>query len=141
MNSVFYLCRSPNDPKSFLFANELPDNYYAPGLFIVEADNRSGVLDERFKFLARQGLQTLNLELQGAERGRSYVVDAGENGKFYFKVIALDRTSRYFGHRSNVFRDMPLYRLEPANMRQLELACVERGFYFIGSAGSDGDNA
>jgi hypothetical protein len=140
MNSVFYLCRSPQDPELFLFANELPENYYSPGLFIVEAADRRGTLDQSFKFLARQGQQIMSLELRRTERGRAYVVDAAHNGTFYFKAVALNKISRYSGQRRSVFHDIPLYRLEPANMKQFERACVDRDFYFIGSAGIDADN-
>ncbi len=140
MNSVFYLCRSQNDSDQFVFANELPENYYSPGLFIVEAANRRGLLEQGFNFLARQGKQTISLELRRTENGRAYIVDAAHNGKFYFKAIALDRSSRYSGQRRGLFHDMPLYRFEPANMRQLERACIDRDFYFIGSTGTDVDN-
>lgn len=140
MSSVFYLCRSPSDPGQFVFANELPENYYSPGLFIVEAISRRGLLEQGFKFLARQGQQIMSLELHRSESGRAYVVDAAHNGRFYFKAIALDRNSRYSGQRRSLFHDMPLYRFEPANMRQLERACIDRDFYFIGSAGADADN-
>lgn len=140
MNSVFYLCRSPSDPDQFVFASELPDNYYSPGLFVVEAINRGGLLDQGFKFLARQGQQVMSLELRRSENGRAYIVDAAHNGKFYFKAIALDRSSRYSGKRRGLFHDMPLYRFEPANMRQLESACIDRDFYFVGSSGADADN-
>lgn len=140
MKSVFYLCRSPNDPDQFVFANELPENYYSPGLFVVEAVNRRGLLEQGFKFLARQGQQTMSLELRRSENGRAYIVDAAHNGRFYFKAIALDRSLRYSGQRQGLFQDMPLYRLEPANMMQLERVCIDRDFYFIGSTGADADN-
>ncbi|MCK0509573.1 hypothetical protein [Aromatoleum buckelii] len=140
MRSVFYLCRSPHDPELFLFANELPENYYSPGLFVVEAINRRGMLGPNFKFLARQDRQTMSLELRRSENGRAYMVDAGHNGTFYFKAIALDRKSRYSGQRGDSFNGMSLYRLEPANMRQLERICADRDFYFIGSAGIDPNN-
>lgn len=140
INSVFYLCRSPSDPYQFVFANELPENYYSPGLFVVEATNRRGSLEQGFKFLARQGQQIMTLSLRRSENGRAYIVDAAHNGIFYFKAIALQKSSRYSGQRLDLFHDMPLYRLEPANMRQLESVCIDRDFYFIGSTGADSDN-
>lgn len=135
MKSVFYLCRSPDDPERFVFADELPDNYYSPGLFIVEASARDGAMDPSFKFLARQGERILELDLKRSEEGRAYIVDAAENGKFYFKQVALKKSVRYDGRRISLFHDLPLYRMEPANMGLLERACIERDFYFIGSSG------
>ena len=140
MNSVFYLCRSPTNPDQFVFANELPENYYSSGLFVVEAVTRRGLQEEVFKFSARQGQQTISLELRRSKSGRSYIVDAAQNGVFYFKAIALDRNSRYSGQRRALFHDMRLYRFEPANMTQLERACIDRDFYFIGSNGTDGED-
>lgn len=140
MKSVFYLCRSPSAPDHFVFANELPKDYYSPGLFVVEADNRSGLLKQDFKFLARQGQQTMSLDLRRSKNGRTYIVDAADNGVFYFKAIALKRSSRYSGQNRDLFHDMPLYRFEPANMRQLESACINRDFYFTGSTGTNADN-
>ncbi|MDN2709087.1 hypothetical protein O0880_06570 [Janthinobacterium sp. SUN118] len=135
MNSVFYLCRSPDDPEQFVFADELPNDYYSPGLFVVEASTQAGVVDQIFKFRARQGEQVLELELKRSENGRAYIVNAAKNGTFYFKLVAFKKSSRYVGLRSRVFQDMPLYRIEPANMGQLERACINRDFYFIGSSG------
>lgn len=140
MYSVFYLCRSPEDSKQFVFASELPENYYSPGLFVIEAASRGGRLEQTFNFLARQGQNTMSLELRRSKNGRAYIVDAAHNGKFYFKAVALDINSRYSGQRRWLFHDMPLYRLEPANMQQLESACIDRDFYFIGSAGVESDN-
>lgn len=139
MATVFYLCRPPEDSNTFVFANELPDNYYSPGLFVVESDNSRGELGPAFKFLARQYQQTLYLELKRAERWRTYIVDAGQYGIFYFKAIALDRNIRYSGKNTSLFHNKPLYRLEPANMTLLERACVERNFYFVGGAGEDSE--
>lgn len=139
MASVFYLCRPPEDSSTFVFADELPDNYYSPGMFVVEAVNRRGQLGATFKFLARQGQQILSLELKQSEKKRTYIVDASQNGTFYFKAIALDRTARYSGQRISLFHNMPLYRIEPANMTQLERACKEKDFYFVGSAENNPD--
>jgi len=119
----------------FVFANELPVDYYNPGFFVIESINRRGQLEPTYQFLARQGQQTLSLELKQSKKGRAYVVDAGQNGIFYFRAIAFDRNTRYSGKLISLFRNMPLYRLDPANMSQLERACIENDFYFIGGSG------
>ena len=140
MNSVFYLCRSPDDPDQFVFADELPDNYYSPGFFVVEAATQTGALDQIFKFRARQGEQVLDLDLKRSKEGRAYIVDAAENGKFYFKQVAFKKHSRYVGKRGGIFKGRPLYRMEPANTGLLEQACISRDFYFIGSPGIQMDS-
>lgn len=138
MKKVLYLCRASENSDGLLFAPELPENYYAPGQFVIEAMSASGQLHKLYKFSAMQGDQELELDLKPTERGRSYAVDAGSNGKFFFKVVAMSRGTRYAGQSILEFEGMPLYRLEPANMQQLEQACRRRDFYFIGNSGGAG---
>lgn len=133
MSKVFYLCGSQDDPRKLVFADELPEDYYAPGMFVVEAKSKGGALSTNFQFAARQGQQLLALELNTTERGRTFKVDANSIGMFYFKLIALNRTVRYAGIRPRSFNNRPLYRVEPANMTLLERACTEHDFYFIGA--------
>ena len=139
MPTVFYLCRSPDNSNEFVFANELPEDYYSPGLFVVQSVNPRGLPLQEYTFFARQGMQRLRLNLMRSKDGRAYVVDADINGIFYFKIIRLGNNERYTGSRTRVFNDTPLYRLEPANMMQLERACIERDFYFVGSSGGKDD--
>ena len=136
MKKVLYLCRGNAESDDFYFAPELPEDYFAPGQFMIEAMSSRGKLHDLYGFSAMQGSQELELELKPSERGKAYVVDAGSNGKFYFKVVAMNRATRYAGQRTEVFEGAPFYRLEPANMQQLEQACRTSEFYFIGSAGA-----
>lgn len=135
MKSVLYLCRGMTTPIEFVFAPELPPNYYSPGQFIIEAHDRRGRLGGAYNFRAFRGDQELVLQLKRAERGRAYVVNAGDNGMFFFKVVALSRLHRYGGSFTDNFEGNPLNRLEPANMSHLERACRMRDFYFVGSSG------
>jgi hypothetical protein len=135
VTSVLYLCRSHNDLYGLLFASELPSNYYSSGIFVIEANNWTGELASAYSFLAKQGQKTLNLTLKFSEVRRVCIVDAGENGIFYFKAIALDRRIKYCGSKGSLFHGKQLYRLEPASMMQLEKACITSDFYFIGSSG------
>jgi hypothetical protein len=137
VTSVFYLCRSHDDLYGLLFAGDLPQSYYSLGMFVIEANHWSGELAGTYSFLARQGRKTLNLTLKLLEVRPIYMVDADENGIFYFKAIALDRRIKYCGSMDSIFQGKQLYRLEPASMIKLEKACVENDFYFIGSSGSD----
>ena len=135
MKKVLYLCRGNADSNDFYFAPELPENYFSPGQFVIESKNTRGQMHDLYRFDAMQDNKELELELKPAERGRAYVVDAGANGKFYFKVVAMNRATRYAGKQQGPFDGMPFYRLEPANMQKLEQACLTNEFYFIGSAG------
>lgn len=134
MKKVLYLCPGSEDSDSLFFAPELPENHYAPGQFFIEARTPAGKPHELYRFAAMQGSQELEFELRPAKNGRSYSVDAGENGKFFFKIVAINRSIRYIGKNQENFDGMPLYRVEPANMQQLEQACRKNDFYFIGSS-------
>ena len=135
MPSVLYLCRGPEDSDQLFFASELPENYFAPGLFIIQGQSARGKLFGSYRFSARQGEQELELEIAASETGRAFVVDAGANGKFYFKAVTMSRGIGYAGQLAGVEQGKPFFRLEPANMRQLEQACRDRDFYFVGFGG------
>ncbi len=135
MKKVLYLCRGITDSHNLFFAPELPEYYFAPGFFIVEATDNLGKLEDIYEFTARQGTQEITLEIKHAENGRAYIVDAGQHGKFYFKAVAMSRSTQYGGSLVSNFEGFPFFRLEPANMQQLEQACRQNDFYFIGSSG------
>lgn len=135
MPKVLYLCRGPENSDQLYFARELPDGYFAPGLFIIQGESVRGKLSRTYLFAARQGQQELELDLSASEIGRSFVVDAGIIGKFYFKAVTMGRGISYAGQLSGIEQRKPLFRLEPANMRQLERACRATDFYFIGFGG------
>lgn len=133
--NVLYLCRGTGNSDDFFFAQELPEGFYSPGLFVIEAQTLDGGLHDLYRFAARQGDQVLNLELKATENGRAFVVDAGANGKFYFKAVTMSRNTAYAGRLTQQFDSLPFFRLEPANMQRLEQACRRSDFYFTGSDG------
>jgi hypothetical protein len=115
-----------------VFATELPTGYYAPGTFCVEASSAGGHLSKSFQFPARLGQQIVTHHLTQIA-ARSYAVDVEELAtKFFFKLINLDRTSRYVGRESERFSNFPLLRVQPANTLRLEQACINHDFYFVG---------
>lgn len=130
--NVHYLCHPPGDSANFVYAAELPDDYYAPGMFCVEASSLSGTIPESFQFPAQlnKNIVILNLVRVNA---RTYAVELKEVGvRFFFKLISFDRTSRYVGQVPNRFSDYPLLRVQPANFLRLEQACLDYDFYFVG---------
>ncbi|MCW2038785.1 hypothetical protein VDG09_21265 [Xanthomonas campestris pv. raphani] len=130
--NVHYLCHPPHDSVNFVYATELPIGYYAPGTFCVEASNAGGHLSESFQFPARLGQQVVTHRLTQVT-ARTYAVDVEELAtKFFFKLINLDRTSRYVGRESDRFSNFPLLRVQPANTLRLEQACTNHDFYFVG---------
>lgn len=129
---VHYLCHPPCDSVNFVYAAELPVNYYAPGMFCVEASSASGGIAESYQFPA-QLKQNLIIPKLTRVNARTYSVEVEDLAmKFFFKLISFDRASRYVGQASNRFSDFPLLRVQPANSLRLEQACVNYDFYFVG---------
>ena len=129
---VHYLCHPPGDSANFVYAAELPADYYAPGMFCVETSSLSGAISDSFQFPANLKGNTVLLKLARVSR-RTYSVEVNELGvKFFFKLISFDRTSRYVGQALNRFSDYPLLRVQPAHFLRLEQACLDYDFYFVG---------
>jgi len=132
---VHYLCHPPDEMNDFVYASELPNGYYAPGMFCVEASDASGHLAESFQFPARFGDQLITTSLIQVT-ARTYTAQVeGLAMKFFFKLVSLDRTSRYVGRDPSRFEGFPLFRTQPANTQRLEQACVGHDFYFVGYGG------
>lgn len=129
---VFYLCRTVESRNEFVFPNELPENYYSPGLFVIQKkiDNE---FSSKYSFAARQGEQLLDLDLVHGNDLRTFKVEVQGIGIYVFKAVSLDREDKYVGNIKSAFLDAPLWRLEPANMLQLERACRMHDFYFVGA--------
>lgn len=133
---VHYLCHPPRDSLNFVYATELPADYYAPGIFCVEASSASGKLSEFFAFPARMGERLIETKLTKVNT-RTYAVFFEELSiKFFFKIISLDKTARYVGNERNRFEDFRLFRVQPANTHRLEQSCLNHDFYFIGFGSS-----
>ncbi|MDZ7889929.1 MAG: hypothetical protein U5M72_12030 [Pseudomonas sp.] len=134
---VHYLCHPPRDSLNFVYAAELPADYYAPGTFCIEAESANGKLSEFFAFPARMGERLIDTKLIKVN-SRTYAVTFAELGiKFYFKIVSLDKTARYVGNESNRFEYFRLFRVQPANTHRLEQACLDHDFYFIGFGSSE----
>ncbi|WP_146750269.1 hypothetical protein [Pseudomonas sp. RIT411] len=129
---VHYLCHPPGDSINFVYATELPADYYSLGMFAVEASNANGATSNSFKFPAQLKNNTIILELVQTS-GRTYTVDVKKIGmRFFFKLVSFDKTARYVGQARDRFIDYPLLRVQPANYLRLEQACLDHDFYFVG---------
>lgn len=129
---VHYLCHPPSDNLNFIYAAELPADYYTPGMFCIEAYNAAGGIAEEFQFPAMlNGIMIIpKLTKVGS---RTYSVEIKELSlKFFFKLIRFDKYSRYIGQLSARFEDYPLFRVQPASSSRLEKACLKHDFYFVG---------
>lgn len=129
---VYYLCRDPKNTEGLIFAAELEEYDYAPGLFVVESKT-GWSLDDEYVMRARRGQEVMSFRLLRTVDRRIFKVETIEFGTFLFKAISLDAKYRYSGKQRNVFKLNRLWRIEPANFNHLEEVCLKHDFYFIGS--------
>ncbi|WDB48801.1 hypothetical protein [Escherichia albertii] len=89
MNGRVYYLSFFNEQGGFLFPDELPDDYYSPGLFIVER-NQCGEYPDVFLFDAMDNGKRVSLHLTRVSERNSistlYVVRTEDYGSFGFRL-------------------------------------------------------
>lgn len=134
MSQVYYLSFFNN---GFLFPYELPEHYFAPGLFLVQEENER--LSQDYEFTAMDNGVRSNLRLiksQKDEDGQQYYVTSKKYGKFIFTVEDINPAlNKYIGSGNELRNNSKFRLLFPVDARKLELVCQRYNFYFIGFAG------
>lgn len=139
---ILYLSFFPPED-GFLFPNELPDQYYAPGLFIAEAEP-DGRLDYRYIFDAIDSGNRVELDLvrqdEADPNSNLYVVRTKQYGSFYFSLVDVNPRYKYRG-KNRLLRDHRELKIAVTrDSQKLERVCQSFDFYFIGSTlTEDGD--
>ncbi|MEL0639413.1 hypothetical protein V6260_02200 [Pseudoalteromonas aliena] len=134
-NRVYYLSFF-SEGGGFLFPDELPKNYYSPGLFLIES-HRSGKYPYAFSFDAMDNGKRVSLKLERANesdpRSTLYVVRTKHYGSFWFKFEDINPSLRYLGSKFNLQDDFSFSVAISTDSEKLERACHNFDFYFIGS--------
>lgn len=138
---VYYLCFL-GERSGFLFPDELPKNYYSPGLFLVTPEE-DGTYAFSYTFDAMDNGVRISLNLVRADeanpRSTLYVVRTDSYGSFWFDLRVVNSQFRYIGNRSQIsqYRDFSVAVSVDAD--KLERACKNFNFYFIGRTLRDRD--
>lgn len=131
---VYYLCYKTT-LNGFLFPDELPKDYYSPGLFILETDNNNN-LSYHYDFKAMQQGREITLKLFRSESSTSgsnlYIVKTADYGIFGFTVEQINPKIKYLGKKQKLANHKPLYIAISIDQKKLEQVCHEHDFYFIG---------
>lgn len=143
--AVRYLCISASLKTGLVFANELPENYFSPGVFIIE-ENKHGDLGMSYTFNAVQNSEEIRLSLTKytsenesdnillSVRSRTFMVQTKQYGQFNFRAYPVNwRYNKYVGKRKYLKKHNRLWVLKPLNIQKLEQVSIEHGFYFVGS--------
>ncbi len=123
--------------EGFLFPDELPDQYYSPGLFLVEEEGH-GRLSSSYLFDAMDGGRRVTLQMtrhdEGNQLSNLYVVRTDLFGTFGFSLTGINpKLAKYRGGRPQLQNHNRLRIAVTQNSRKLERICEEFDFYFIGA--------
>lgn len=129
-----YLCFLPGNA-GLVFAEELPDGYYSPGIFVIEEED-GGVLPSSFSFRAVQNGEeqafTLIRSQFGGQNENLYVVETESFGGFRFLLESLGPEIGYQGRSSRLRRHRPLRICISLSAEKMEQVCQDSDFYFVG---------
>lgn len=136
MNTIVYYLSYYSEQQGFLFPNELPKNYYSPGLFLVEP-NENGTFSYRYTFDAMDNGNRISLKLTRANEGDPnstlYVVRTKNYGSFWFNLESINQRIRYIGRNPKLGNHNPMAVAMTTDSDKLERVCKNYNFYFIGS--------
>jgi hypothetical protein len=127
--TVYYLCRN-SERQGFVFADELPEEQYSPGLFLIP--NIDEKYQPKYGFDAIDNGKIITLDLVRSEDTSSencYKVET-KYGEFLFDLKDVDM--RYIGNRVESFKDVMLALVVPRDEIKLEEVCRDFNFYFVG---------
>ncbi|WP_158900131.1 hypothetical protein [Burkholderia sp. L27(2015)] len=132
---VYYLSFYP-PYDGFLFPDELPPTYYAPGLFLVE-ETGDGLLPYSYEFEAMDNGQRVTLTMvrnnEGDVNSNLYVVKTKYYGSFWFSIERLNPRLKYLGKRLALSAHRALSVAVTRDANKLERTCERFDFYFIGT--------
>jgi hypothetical protein len=136
MNGIVYYLSFFSEQAGFVFPDELPKNYYSPGLFLILPE-QDGIYTNSYTFDAMDNGRRVSLSLVRANEGNPqstlYVVKTKNYGSFWFDLREINQRFRYIGNRSQLFNHRDFSSVLSTDTDKLERACKNFNFYFIGS--------
>ncbi len=127
---VKYLCIS-NVKMGLVFPDELPEDYYSPGMFIIE-EKEKGYFAAQYGFYAIHRSERLEFDLKRFQNNL-FLVNVPEFGVFAFLANQVHwMYNKYVGRHHNMIEHNRLYYLQSLNENKMEKICQEEDFYFVG---------
>ncbi|APC87705.1 hypothetical protein V3H41_24600 [Vibrio parahaemolyticus] len=124
------------EQSGFIFPYELPQHYYAPGLFLIEQEH-SGEHAYSYSFDAMDNGKRVTLQLIRVDEGNPYstlyVVRTTHYGSFWFNVEKINPRLRYIGQNPKLTNHSDLSLVKTTDSDKLERICKNYDFFFIGS--------
>lgn len=142
MSAVVYYLSFYSEQLGFLFPNELPKNYYSPGLFLVEPEG-DGTFSYGYTFDAMDNGNRISLKLirvnEDNPSSTLYVVRTKHYGSFWFNLENINQNIRYIGENPKLANHNPMAVAMTTDPDKLERVCKNYNFYFIGSTLTEND--
>lgn len=142
MSALVYYLSFYSEQFGFLFPNELPKNYYSPGLFLVEPGG-NGTFSNGYTFDAMDNGSRISLKLIRANEDNPsstlYVVRTKHYGSFWFNLEHINQNIRYIGRNPKLVNHNPMAVAMTTDPDKLERVCKNCNFYFIGSTLAEND--
>jgi hypothetical protein len=136
MNNIVYYLSFHSEQAGFLFPDELPQNYYSPGLFLIETEEDNNYSYD-YTFNAMDNGKRVSLNLVRADEGNQssslYVVRTKHYGSFWFNLEQINPRLRYIGSKHQLTNRNQLSVAMATDSDKLERVCHKFNFYFIGS--------
>ncbi|WP_201491397.1 hypothetical protein [Pseudomonas paracarnis] len=137
MNNLVYYLSFYGERGGFLTPEELPKNYYSPGLFLLESE-ADGRYVYSYSFDAMDNGKRISLALVMANENNPdstlYVVKTKHYGSFWFNLEKINPHLRYIGNKVQLKSHRDFSIVIPTDSDKLERVCHNFNFYFIGSA-------
>lgn len=136
MNRIVYYLSFFSAEVGFLFPDELPQNYYSPGLFLVESESNNNCANS-YVFDAMDNGKRIDLKLIKANEGDAesalYMVKTEHYGIFWFNLERINTEFRYRGSHPQLKNHSDFFVAVTTDHEKLERVCQEFNFYFIGN--------
>jgi len=130
---VHYLIRHPTNGTGLIYPSDVDDaTYVGFGAFYFLGLPGSRVA-ESYRFYAIQGEETIQIPLRPFRRSRSFFrAEVPAVGAFVFYAQPIARKPAYIGSSDSASNLSALRRLRSWQPHDLDRACREHQFYFVG---------
>ena len=130
---VHYLIKHPVEGGGLIYPTEIEDdNYVGFGAFYLLGQPGMPIGD-RYRFAAVRGEETIQTELLPFRRSRSFFqAEVGGIGSFIFYAQPISFRPSYTGRVATGTGLLAIRRLRSWQPQELDRACREHKFYFVG---------
>lgn len=130
MENILYLTYS-NDQEGLVFPNELEQGIYAPGMWVIQAENIHKTRDS-YLIDAIDNNELVKLNVSKVN-GTLFQVDTIKYGSVFLRLKEIyERYNKYVGNSNWINENSRFFQLIPIEIPKLTELCLSRKFFLIG---------